>query len=263
MRKSNIKDSIMMPPPKARQKSISDTSEELRKNLLECGNSSSCDNIFFQEEIHKYFTRENEDQEYKRIDEELSISKSTESFLNEKSTNYYNNNSGNNIINQFNSPSVMSNNNNIFNLENKNQMNSFNFNMVNYIYNDADDSEESTTEYKKSLENLKFNLSSEAKLYSKFSLLPAPTNNTEINLFVYNLDKYISEHFFDSNFQNLKIKLQTRFNDYKNKGLNIDYFKDTLIKMQKELISRITKQYNGDKKIENGILSFYQLIKTL
>lgn len=264
MRKYNIKDSIMMPPPKARPKSHSDTSEELRKNLMDCGGSSSCDNSFFQEELHKYF-KENEESEFKRIDDELSISKSNESFLNEKSTNYYN---SNNILNQINSPSINSLNNNLItennlnfnnnsNNNHKTIVNSFNFNMVNYLYNDfslSENNEESSQEYKKSLEKLKLNLAKDSRCYNKFFNLPTPNNNKEIKLFVENLEKYISEHLFDNNFKNLQIKLQTRYNDYKNKGLNFEYFKDTLEKMQKELISRICKQNNGDKKIESGKL---------
>jgi hypothetical protein len=281
MRKYNIKDSIMMPPPKARPKSHSDTSEELRKNLMDCGGSSSCDNSFFQEELHKYF-KENEESEFKRIDDELSISKSNESFLNEKSTNYYN---SNNILNQINSPSInslnnnltvaennffncnSSNNNNNFNNNNNNNnsnhnpnsikphVNSFNFNMVNYLYNDfsvSENNEESSQEYKKSIEKLKLNLAKDSMCYNKFLNLPTPSNNKEIKIFVENLEKYISEHLFDNSFKNLQIKLQTRYNDFRNKGLNFEYFKDTLEKMQKELISRICKQNNGERKIEIG-----------
>ena len=276
-----------MPPPKARPKSHSDTSEELRKNLMDCGGSSSCDNSFFQEELHKYF-KENEESEFKRIDDELSISKSNESFLNEKSTNYYN---SNNIPNQINSPSINSlnnnltaennffnncnNNNNISyssnNINNNNNnnannhkslVNSFNFNMVNYLYNDlsvSENNEESSQEYKKSLEKLKLNLAKDSRCYNKFVNLPTPGNNKEIKLFVENLERYISEHLFDNNFKNLQIKLQTRYNDYKNKGLNFEYFKDTLERMQKELISRISKQNNGDKKIESGNYDFLYL----
>jgi hypothetical protein len=248
MRKYNIKDSIMMPPPKARPKSHSDTSEELRKNLMDYGGSSSCDNSFFQEELHKYF-KENEDQDYKRIDDEISICKSNESFLNEKSTNYHNSN----FNNQINSPSILSNNQ--FNSENKSHINSFNFNMVNYLYNDiCENMEENNHEYKKYLENLKLDLTKDSYSYGKFINLPTPSNNKEIRIFVHNLEKYISHHLFDKIFKNLQIKLQTRYNDYKNKGLNFDYFKETLEKMQKELISRICKQNNGEKKIETGLI---------
>jgi len=285
MRKYNLKDSIMMPPPKARPKSHSDTSEELRKNLMDCGGSSSCDNSFFQEELHKYF-KESEESEFKRIDEELSISKSNESFLNEKCTNYYN--SSNNILNQINSPSINSLNNNLLtaaenifflnsnNINNSNSnsnnnnnatnntkshvMNNFNFNMVNYLYNDfsvSENNEESSQEYKKSLEKLKLNLAKDSKCYSKFVNLPTPNSNKEIKIFVDNLEKYISEHMFDNIFKNLQIKLQTRYNDYKNKGLNFEYFKDTLEMMQKELISRVCKQNKGEKKIESGAKNIF------
>jgi len=77
-RNANIKDSIMMPPPKARPKSRSDTSEELRRNLTESITNVS-DNSALQEEFHKFF-KENEELEMRKIDcEELSISKSNSS----------------------------------------------------------------------------------------------------------------------------------------------------------------------------------------
>jgi hypothetical protein len=274
MRKYNIKDSIMMPPPKARPKSHSDTSEELRKNLMDCGGSSSCDNSFFQEELQKYF-KENEESEVKRIYDELSISKSNESLLNEKSTNYYN---SNNNLHQINSPSMNSlniTNENNFNINAhasinainaRSHVNSFNFNMINYLYNDlslSENNEENNQEYKKSLEKLKLNLTKDSHFYNKFVNLPTPNNKTEIKIFVENLEKYISDHLFDNSFRNLQIKLQTRYNDYKNKGLSFEYFKDTLEKMQKELICRIFKQSNKDKKIESGIKSFFFYFKLI
>jgi len=127
--------------------------------------------------------------------------------------------------------------------------------MVNYLYNDiCENMEENNHEYKKYLENLKLDLTKDSYSYGKFINLPTPSNNKEIRIFVHNLEKYISHHLFDKIFKNLQIKLQTRYNDYKNKGLNFDYFKETLEKMQKELISRICKQNNGEKKIETGLI---------
>lgn len=244
MRKSNIKDSIMMPPPKPRPKSHSDTSEELRRNLID-SNNTSFDN-FFQEEMSK-ISKENEDQNFKNDYDTLSISKSTESYLNEKEkSNNFNN------LNSVNSSSFISTYNNQ-EKENKNNLNTFNFNMVNYLYNDNYENEEYNQEFKKNLEKLKLNLTSSSHLYSRFQSLATPTNKKEIKVFVYNLEKYISDHLFDSNLKNLRIKLQTRYNDFRNKGLQFEYFKKVLEKMQTELISRISKQNNGDKKIEVGI----------
>jgi len=50
----------------------------------------------------------------------------------------------------------------------------------------------------------------------------------------------------------IKIKTQTRYNDFKNKGLKTEYFKNNLVKMQNELISRICMVSEGEKKIEEG-----------
>ena len=240
----------MMPPPKARPKSHSDTSEELRRNLID-SNNNSFDNNFFQEEMSK-ISKENDEQNYKNVDDSLSISQSNESFINEKS-NIFNNS---NNFNSINSPSFIS-NSNFLERENRNNSNSFNFNMVNYIYNDNYDNEDNNND-NKNLEKLKLNLTSKSFLYNKFQSLATPSNKKEIKVFVFNLEKYISDHLFDSNLNCLKIKLQTRYNDYRNKGLHIEYFKKVLEKMQKELISRISKLNNGDKKIEIGKLNCYR-----
>lgn len=292
MRKSNsIKDTIMMPPPRARPKSVSDiSSEELRRNLLDSSNNSF-DNNFFQEqmsiiskeneELSKY-SKESKDIEEQNptnnnrnnlnnlnnlIDDSLSL-KSGETYsyafqFNEKNNNNIESANKNTSINSVNSPSNFS-VNNINNINgngqnslnnNINKPNSFNFNMDNYLY-DNYENEENNQEYKKHLEKLKNNLTGNHH-YNKFEILGIPTNKKEIKLFIYNMEKYIGEHLFDNNLKNMKIILQTRYNDYKNGGLNFDYFMRCLDKMQKELISRIAKHNNGDKKIGDGNFILY------
>lgn len=286
-RSTNIKDSIMMPPPKARPKSRSDTSEELRKNLTESITNISDNNSALQEEFHKFF---------KENDDELSISKSS-------SSNYFdrlNNIALNSIPNQHlvcicnSNPSSANNNvqpisqcqacliNNNHNNNNNNGMaakNSFNFNLVNYNYNYtnfSDDEEnveslvsleklrrnlieEKVNESKNNLHNTQHNSGNNSNenlnkinLYKNFSKLPPPKNKKEVRMFVNNMMSYICHHEFDSNLLILKIKIQTRDNDYKNKGLKFDYFSDCLGKMQRELITRICMFHEEDKKVDNG-----------
>lgn len=264
-RSLNIKDSIMMPPPKARPKSRSDTSEELRKNLIDTiTNTSDCSAI--QEEFHKFF-KENEELELRKNDEELSLSKSTSSINFEKVTSI-----GNSQI----SPYQCNGNGQA----ERDPKNSFNFNLVNYNYTNLSDEEENL-ESIVSLEKLRQNLIQEkvsvspstggvsnsnlntnyanknlllpmGNNFKKFVKLPEPKNRKEVKMFVNNMLAYINEHEFDSNMHILKIKIQTRDNDYKNNGLKFDYYKDSLIKMQKEIISRICMYNEEEKKVEIG-----------
>lgn len=252
-RASNLKDSIMMPPPKARPKSRSDTSEELRRNLLETVTNSS-ENYALHEKFHKFF-KEMEELD-KKNDDDLSVTKSINSL------NYQLHSSLQNQTNSIQSPSSQ---------KEKPNNASFNFNLVNYNYNYTCSEEDENTESITSLEKLKKNLtginsntgknanasvSTIHQLFKVFKKLPIPKDNKEIKYFVNNIFTYINDHEYDSNMQLLKIKLQTRFNDFKNKGLKVDYFKECLEKMQKELISRICMLTEEDKKIENGLINF-------
>ena len=80
--------------------------------------------------------------------------------------------------------------------------------------------------------------------------MSTPKDRREAKIFVNNMMSYINEHEFDSTLLVLKIKIQTRYNDYKNKALNFEYFKDNLVKMQRELVSRICMFSDWDKKID-------------
>jgi hypothetical protein len=262
----NIKDSIMMPPPKARPKSRSDTSEELRRNLTE-SQPNNLDNQLLQEEIHKFF-KENEEIEARKNEEEVSISKSNSSQNLDRLLN----------INKYNNQNLCSCNNLIANSQCANcsrkesKKNTFNFNLINYNYNysqisDEEDNCVSLEKLKrnlitdksfsgsnsKSLNNSLSNISNKNfKNFKNFCKLPPPKKKKEIKMFVNNMMKYISEHENDNILNILKIKIQTRDNDYKNKGLNFEYYQESLIKMQKELISRICTFCDEDKKINIG-----------
>ena len=258
-RVSNLKDSIMMPPPKARPKSRSDTSEELKKNLTESITNIS-ENSLIHEEFQKYFKdlEEHTSEQKKNEDDLLSISKSTSSLNFDKSNNM--------AHIQHNQHSSATNTNKL----------AFNFNLINYNYNCTQFSdEEESSETLVNLEKLRKNLTEEAQdrkelkntsscnsycshhQYKQFIKLPTPMKKREIKAFASNLLGYISEHEFDSSLVCLKIKIQTRHNDYRNKALNLDYYKECLIKMQNELLARICLYNklnigNSNLIIENG-----------
>ncbi len=259
-----LKDSIMMPPPKARPKSRSDTSEELRKNLTETYPNS--DNIVLHDDF-QIPIKEHEELERKN-DEELSMSKSTSSINFEK-------------VNPISSSSQNPHSNNSNNLK-RNGKTSFNFNLVNYNYttyttiSDDDENVDSIVSLEKLRSNLiqegnvntaynsnyhyNYNTNNSKSNFKKFSKLPPPSNKKETKAFVDNILKYINEHEFDSSLLVLKIKVQTRDNDYKNSGLKFDYYKESLMKMQNELISRICMYHEEEKKVENGIIYWKILI---
>lgn len=157
-RVSHIKDSIMMPPPKARLKSRSDTSEELRRNLTETTAMNTTENILIQEEFNK-FLKESEENDHKP-EEELSQSKSTSSINFDKVYNSHNNNSSLcNLISL--SPAIgMMRSNKIDQVSG-----AFNFNLTNHTYNSVSDEEENT-ETQISMEKLRKNLTTNNKVNS-------------------------------------------------------------------------------------------------
>jgi hypothetical protein len=236
-RVDKLKDSIMMPPPRARTKSHSDTSEELRKNLIETITNIS-ENSALQEDLQRYF-KEIEEPDPKKTEEEYSesicSSVDRQGILN--STNIC-------ITCQSNIRSP------VYGYSNYNPHDSFNFNLINYSYNGSNDDDIMDN----SLEKLKQGLTDieERKaMYRHFKKLPCPNDRREIKAFIENILAYLGQHEFDSSLLLLKVKLQTRYNDYKNKALNIEYFKKCLNKMQNELISRICMLID-ENAIETG-----------
>jgi len=249
-RVSNLKDSIMMPPPKARPKSRSDTSEELKKNLTESVTNIS-ENSIIHEEFHR-ISREIDDHtsdNRKNDDDLLSISKSTSSINLDKANH-------------------MSQNYNYSGLGNNCNKMAFNFNLVNYNYNCTQFSdEEESSETLKNLEKLRKNLTEDVRdslsnnkpnnpcinpIYKQYIKLPVPNKKREIKAFVANLLTYISNHEFDSILQFLKIKIQTRDNDHRNKALDFEYYKECLMKMQNELIARICMNNKNLPNVNNN-----------
>lgn len=189
---SNVKDAILMPPPKAPTKSRSDTSEELRRNLIETA-ANLHDNSILHEELSKIINREE-----------------TSSY---DSTNKYKN-----------YPSI-------------------NFHLIHDNYNSISD-DDLPNDINNRMEKLKNNLAEydNKKSFIPFKKLSLPNSKRQIKYFVENLIDYLNKYDYDNSLMLLKIKIVTRYNDFKNKGLKQDYFKECLFKMQNELIDKISPQ---------------------
>lgn len=94
----------------------------------------------------------------------------------------------------------------------------------------------------------------------KFNKFPLPKNKREIKAFVNNIINYAnfyinnnllnSQECFD-NILFLKIQIETEYNDFKNKGLEIEYFKKKLLNIQDEVVNSI-KNIQQYKNISNN-----------
>ena len=282
-----IKDSIMMPPPKSRTKSIfSDTSEELRRNLQATDTLTNIsDNSAFLEDINKLIKENNEENTYfTKRDHNFYNNHFSYGIRNSPANNRLSSTSINNLNNltTLNNQNSCSNLNTIFldkdlqsyNSEDLEPKSSFKFNLTNYNYSGSNDNVNNNIVSQKCLERLKKNLSTNISAFSSdimeskqstnyvshvshmkpFLILAKPQSNLEIRYFVDNMLIYMKDNEFDghNSLTFLKIKLQTRYNDYKNKGLRSCYFKESLIKMQKELISKIYQYCGNNANFENG-----------
>ena len=97
----------------------------------------------------------------------------------------------------------------------------------------------------------------------KFDKFPSPKNKTEIKFFFMNLTCYINSLLSTVSIKNnsklydellvFKYKLETRYNDYRNRGLNEQYFINILNQNQEELINKIGGGICGkkDKRDDN------------
>ncbi len=76
----------------------------------------------------------------------------------------------------------------------------------------------------------------------KFVKLTAPTNDKEIKCFIKNILEYLSyigNKYHNKNCINLKTRVEVRYEDFINEGMDRNYFIMCLMRMQNELISII------------------------
>ncbi len=208
----------LMPPPRAPIRTTKDIIQELRKNLIETP-ANIIQNQQLKEELSKI----------KIMNKENSLNYSVISLNNISTTNNNNNNNeGDNLLTD---------------LDTHNSHNELNLDEDNIL-------------------NTSIDTPKEKESFVKFNKLPSPKNKSEIKIFVNNIISYISYLVvcpikkINSNFNDeliiFKYKLETRYNDYKNHGLNEQYFINKLIQSQEDLINKLKENIKIEKKEENS-----------
>ena len=210
----------LMPPPRTPVRTMKDIIQELRKNLTETSSNA---------------------QQNQQLHDELNKIK----LMNKESS--YNNNINNIIFNS-----------NINNNESDALLTDFDTCLNNNSHNSHNDQNlDDDYQLNSSMETGK-----EKENYMKFNKLPNPKNKAEIKFFVNNLICYINCLISCPSLKNntklsdellvFKYKLETRYNDYRNHGLNEQYFINILSQNQEDLINKIKETLKNDKKEENS-----------
>lgn len=210
----------LMPPPRTPVRTMKDIIQELRKNLTETSSNA---------------------QQNQQLHDELNKIK----LMNKESP--YNSNINNIIFN-----------NNINNNESDALLTDYDTCLNNNSHNSHNDQNlDDDYQLNSSMETGK-----EKENYIKFNKLPNPKNKAEIKFFVNNLICYINCLISCPSLKNntklsdellvFKYKLETRYNDYRNHGLNEQYFINILSQNQEDLINKIKETLKNDKKEENS-----------
>jgi hypothetical protein len=197
----------LMPPPRTPVRTMKDIIQELRKNLTETSSNA---------------------QQNQQLHDELNKIK----LMNKESQ--YNNNINNIIFNS-----------NINNNESDALLADFDTCLNNNSHNSHNDQNlDDDYQLNSSMETGK-----EKENYIKFNKLPNPKNKAEIKFFVNNLICYINCLISCPSLKNntklsdellvFKYKLETRYNDYRNHGLNEQYFINILNQNQEEIINKL------------------------
>ena len=213
----------LMPPPRTPVRTMKDIIQELRKNLTETSSNA---------------------QQNQQLHDELNKIK----LMNKESP--YNSNINNIIFNS-----------NINNNESDALLTDYDTCLNNNSHNSHNDQNlDDDYQLNSSMETGK-----EKENYIKFNKLPNPKNKAEIKFFVNNLICYINCLISCPSLKNntklsdellvFKYKLETRYNDYRNHGLNEQYFINILSQNQEDLINKIKETLKNDKKEENSIFN--------
>jgi hypothetical protein len=220
IKKEKPKEGSMLPPRSSIKYSRDSYIKELRKNLI--GNPQNIQqNLQLQEELNKIKAMMNNNNSLMNIpnNNNINISSSAIHVIN----NLTNNNE-----------SEIADFDNAINNNSHNSHNELNL---------EEDQLNSSTDLLKDKEKL------EKDLLIKFDKYPSPRNKAEIKIFFTNLICYINSLLSTSSIKNntklydelliFKYKLETRYNDYKNRGLDEKYFINILNQNQEELINKI------------------------
>ena len=220
IKKEKPKEGSMLPPRSSIKYSRDSYIKELRKNLI--GNPQNIQqNLQLQEELNKIKAMMNNNNSLMNIpnNNNINISSSAIHVIN----NLTNNNE-----------SEIADFDNAINNNSHNSHNELNL---------EEDQLNSSTDLLKDKEKL------EKDLLIKFDKYPSPRNKAEIKIFFTNLICYINSLLSTTSIKNntklydelliFKYKLETRYNDYKNRGLDEKYFINILNQNQEELINKI------------------------
>ena len=227
----------LMPPPRAPIRTMKDIIQELKKNLVETP-SNAKQNLQLQEELNKI----------KMMNKENSYNTN-----NSLSTNKYNN-----LFNSINNISNNNVNNIINNNENEALLTDFETCLNNNSHNSHNN--EPILDEDNPL-NISYDNIKEKETYIKFNKLPIPKNKAEIKIFVNNIICYINALLSYPSIKNnnkinddlfiFKYKLEIRYNDYRNFGLNEQYFINKLNQSQEDLINKLKETIKNEKKEDN------------
>lgn len=220
----------LMPPPRTPIRTNKDIIQELRKNLTETS-SNAQQNQQLQDELNKI----------KLMNKENSFNNSL--LLSNSFNNIFHiNNSNTNINNE--NDTLLTDYDTFLNNNSHNEQNIEDDNPLNISLDTGKDKEK------------------EKENYIKFNKLPNPKNKAEIKIFVNNLLCYInimlscssmkSNTKFNDELFIFKYKLETRYNDYRNHGLNEQYFINILNQNQEELINKLKETIKTDKKEDSS-----------
>ena len=220
IKKEKPKEGTMLPPRTSIKYSKDSSIKELRKNLK--GNPQNIQqNLQLQEELNKIKTMMNNN--------------------NSPLSNVNNNNINN-------SSSMIHVINNLIN-NNESEIADFDNGINNNIHNSHNESNLEEDPLNSSTDLLKDKEKFEKDLQIKFDKYPSPRNKAEIKIFFTNLICYINSLLSTTSIKNntklydelliFKYKLETRYNDYKNRGLDEKYFINILNQNQEELINKI------------------------
>lgn len=226
-------------PPRTIPKYLRDNIKELRRNLTENPQNIQ-QNLQLQEELNK-----------------IKIM-----------------NNNNNINNSFsiytinNTPSVIHIINNITN-NNESEVTDFDNGLINNSHNSHNELNLDEDQLNTSTEVLKDKEKEKEKLDIKFDKFPTPKNKAEIKIFFTNLICYVNSLLSSGSIRNntklydelliFKYKLETRYNDYRNRGLNEQYFINILNKNQEELINKMGIYFGNKKDKKEDNLNSYNL----
>ena len=221
--------------------------------------------------LNEVITKKEKQKECSMLPPRISIKQSRDSFIKELRKNFEGNpqNIQQNLQLQeeLNKIKLMSNINNIITNNNESELGDFDngINNNNNSHNSLNLEEEQlnlSIEVSKDKDKDKEKIEKD-NFQIRFDKYPNPKNKAEIKIFFTNLICYINSLLSSYSIKNntklfdelliFKYKLETRYNDYRNHGLDEKYFINILIQNQEELINKIGIGFwpKKDKKDDN------------